>query len=153
MTVLEKIKEKLAVAGVEYELIEHEPVYTSADAARVRGEELSDGAKALVLFGDKTPILCVVPGDKRADFKKIKTHLEIKDLRMATPEEVKELTTLEIGAIPPVGSAMNLPSYYDNSFILKENVAFNAGDHSVTIIMTGDDLIRVEKPKILDIAK
>jgi len=153
MTVLEKIKKKLDEASVKYKLFEHEPVYTSEDAARVRGEELSDGAKALVLFGDKNPILCVVPGDKKADFKKIKSHLGIKDLRMATPDEVKELTTLEIGAIPPVGSAMGLSSYYDNSFMLKDKVAFNAGDHKVTIIMNAEDLIKVENPKILDIIK
>lgn len=153
MTVLEKIKKKLLDAGIEYEYMEHEPVYTSENAARVRGEELSAGAKALVLFGDKTPILCVVPGDKKADFKKIKKHLDVKDLRMATPDEVKELTTLEIGAIPPVGSVMGLPSHYDNSFMLKDTVAFNAGAHKVTIIMKSDDLIKVENPKILDIAK
>lgn len=38
---------------------------------------------------------------------------------MASPEEVTQLTGLKIGAIPPVGKAINLPSYFDQS--LKSN--------------------------------
>lgn len=149
--VLEKIKKILDKAGVFYEVLEHEPVYTSRDAAKIRDVDPSMGAKALVLVADGKPILVVVPGDKKLDFKKFKASYRIKDLRMASADEVKEITTLEIGSIPPLGKALGLKSYYDESFLHKEKVAFNAGLHTTSIIMGALDLVEVEKPKISDL--
>ncbi len=95
MTVLEKIQELLDDNHVNYTLTEHEPVHTSEEAAKVRGTTLSQGAKALIFFADKKPLLIVVPGDKRANLKKFKKTFSIKDLRMASPEEVTQLTGLK----------------------------------------------------------
>ncbi len=153
MTVFEKIKELLDEAKVSYEVIEHEPVHTSADAARVRGTDLSNGAKALVMHGDRSPLLVVIPADKKASFKKLKSHLGIKDLRMASPEEVEALTTLKVGSIPPVGKAINLPSYFDRSFSDKDMVVFNAGALTTSITLAARDLIVVENPQIFDIVE
>lgn len=153
MDVLNKIRQLLNKAEVDFEEIKHDPVYTSQQAAEIRDENISDGAKSLVLMGDGEPLLIVVPGDKKVDFKKVKAHLDISDLRMATPEEVKEITGIEVGAIAPVGKAMGLKSYYDNSFMFKENVAFNAGHHEISIIMKADDLLKLEDPKLFDLAK
>jgi len=151
--VLDKILELLDSAEVYYQKLEHEPVYTSEDAAKIRDTNASQGAKALILYADKKPVLVVVPGDKKVDFKKYKTLTGTKDLRMATPEEVLELTGLEIGSIPPVGRAMDLPSYYDKSFEEKDVAAFNAGAHTVSVVMNAADLIKVEEPILADLTK
>lgn len=60
-------------AHVRYARIEHEPVYTSEQAASVRGASMSQAAKSL-LFKTKEGefVLVVLPGDKRADSKKLK---------------------------------------------------------------------------------
>src|SRR3990167_1927785 len=121
MSVLEKIKEILDSLSIEYDLLNHEPVYTSADAAKIRDTGLSSGAKTLVFMADGNPILIVVPGDKKVDLRKFKQKFNVKDLRMASITEVKEITTLEVGSIPPVGKAMNLKSYFDSS-ILENNI-------------------------------
>lgn len=151
MNVYEKIIELLDEKGMEYEVMEHEPVYTSEDAAKIRDTDVGMGAKALVLMADKKTVLVVVPGNKRLDFKKFKKEFSVKDLRMAKPEEVKEITTLEVGAIPPVGKAVNLESYYDDSFLKKDIVAFNAGSHTKSIKMKAKDLISIEHPVILSL--
>ena len=148
MSVLEKIKEILDSLSIEYELLNHEPVYTSADAAKIRDMGLSNGAKALVFVADGAPVLIVVPGDKKVDLRKFKQLFKVKDLRMSSSEEIKEITTLEVGSIPPVGKAMNLKSYFDSSFLEKDVVAFNAGSHSVSIRMKAKDLIKAENPII-----
>jgi len=153
MTVFEKIKELLDKARISYEVIEHEPVHTSADAARVRGTDLSNGAKALVMYGDGNPLLVVVPADKKASFRKLKSHLGINDLRMASPEEVETLTTLKVGSIPPIGKAIDLPSYFDGSFSGKDMIVFNAGSLTTSITMSARDLIVVENPQMFDIVE
>ena len=146
MTVFEKIKGFFDTARVKYKVIEHAPVYTSADAAKIRDTTMSMGAKALVFFADKVPILIVVSGDRKVNTKKFKKEFAIKDLRLATPEEVLSLTSLKVGSIPPVGKALDIKSYYDVAFKEKEEVAFNAGSHTTSITMQACDLITVEDP-------
>jgi len=46
---LKLIKELLDKNNIHYEVSEHEPVYTSEQAAKVRRVKLRTGAKALVL--------------------------------------------------------------------------------------------------------
>jgi Ala-tRNA(Pro) deacylase len=46
-TVFERIKDKLTAAEVPINVSHHEPVFTSEQAAAVRGMPLSSGAKAL----------------------------------------------------------------------------------------------------------
>ena len=48
---------------IEHDLIEHEHVVTSEDAARVRGLDLSEGMKSLLLSADGEPVLVVLRGD------------------------------------------------------------------------------------------
>lgn len=151
-TVLEKIKTLLDASHIAYDLLEHEPVFTSEEAAKIRNSSLSMGAKALVLYGDKNPLLVVIPGDKKLDMKKFKQLFGIKDLRMATHDEVFTLANVKVGAVPPIGKALGLTSFYDESFKFKDKVAFNAGMHSVSIIMHATDLINVENPKFGDFA-
>ena len=146
MTVFEKIIQTFNEQGVKYELLEHEPVYTSADAAKIRDTKLSDGAKALVFIADKNPILVVLPGDKKVDTSMFKKLFGISDLAMATKEQVKEITGLEVGAIPPVGSVMGLKVYFDDEFKSKDIVSFNAGSHSKSIRIQASELIKVENP-------
>lgn len=152
-SVLEKIEELLNKAKVEYKRIDHEPVYTSEQAAKIRDSDIRMGAKAIVCYADNNPVLIVVPGDKKINFGKFKRLFGVKDLKMAQPSEVIDITTLEVGAIPPVGKSMNLQSYYDKSFQQKDKVAFNAGSHTTSIIMKARDLIEVEKPKFGDFAE
>lgn len=152
-TVFFKIKELLDKNKFAYEVIDHEPVHTSLDAARVRGSDISNGAKALVLIGDKVPYLFVVPANLKVSFKEVKQNLSIKDLRMASKEEVLTLTTLQVGSIPPLGSCIGLPTVFDESFTKKEKVIFNAGMLTRSIQMNASDLIHVETPKLAKIAE
>src|SRR3989344_1737448 len=146
MGVFDKIISLLKSSGVSYELLEHKPVYTSLDASSIRDTNLSMGAKALVFMADKKPILVVLPGDKKVDTSIFKKSFGIKDFRMASKEEVKEITSLEVGAIPPLGSALNLASYFDEIFKEKDMMAFNAGSHTKSIKMKAADLLDIEKP-------
>lgn len=147
-TVFEKIKELLDANQVRYDLYEHETVYTSEQAAKIRDTKIEQGAKALVMFADEKPIMLVVPGNRKVDSKQFKTKFQIKDLRMATPEEVKQLTKTEIGAVPPFGNIFKFPLYVDSALAENERIAFSAGLHTRSIKMPYKDFERLSKPKI-----
>jgi len=139
MSVYEKIIQFLRDNKIEYQALQHEPTPTCADAARVRGTSQDQGAKALVCFADKKPILIVLPCSRKLDPKLFKKLYAINDLRFASPEEVKILTSLEIGAIPPLGNLFNLPTYVDQTLSAEEKIAFNAGDRTKSVIMSYSD--------------
>ena len=112
-SVFERLEEHLRQAGVVFTILRHEPVFTSEQAAAVRGTPLASGAKALVLKAGDRFVLLVLPADRKLDSRKARAALGVKALRFATKEEVLELTGLQPGAIPPFGSLFNLPTHCD----------------------------------------
>ena len=60
-------------------------------------------------------ILCLVAGDKRCSLNKLKEIKNIKDISMASPEEVKTQTGYTIGGVSPVGHLNKLEILIDNS--------------------------------------
>ncbi|MEK9169498.1 MAG: YbaK/EbsC family protein [Patescibacteria group bacterium] len=134
-------------------MIEHKPVFTSEDASKIRGSSLSLGAKALIMKADKKPIMIVVPGDKKIDTSLFKKLYSIKDLEMATKEEVKTISGVEVGAVPPFGNLFKIPLYFDQTIVDNETVFFNAGSHSKSISMKGSDLEKVTKPIVGEFSK
>jgi Ala-tRNA(Pro) deacylase len=104
---------------------------------------MDQGAKALICFANKQPILIVLPCSQKLDTKKFKSNFGIKDLRFATPDEVWNLTGLQIGAIPPLGKLFEIKTYVDQSLGTNEQIAFNAGDRCRSIIVKYADYIKI----------
>ena len=153
MTVLERIKALLKEHHVDFEVGSHRPVYTSAEAAEVRGEPLQSGAKALILKVDGAFAMFVLPGDRRMNSKRIRRAVRVKSIRFATPEEVEGLTGLTIGSIPPFGSLFGMRTFCDPSLGENEHINFNAGEHTVSIRMRYADYLSVERPTLAEFAE
>jgi Ala-tRNA(Pro) deacylase len=151
VTVLERIQEKLTAAGITFGVLHHAPVYTSEEAAAVRGVPLCTGAKALVVKAGEAFVLLVVPADRKLDSKKARASLSVKGLRFASREEVEQLTGLTPGSIPPFGSLFGLPTCCDPALAHNEQINFNAGDHSVSVSMRCADYVAVESPRLADL--
>lgn len=149
-SVYEKIKALLESHGVDFEVMDHEPVYTSDEAASVRGTPLREGAKAMVMRADKRPVLVVLAADRRIDNKKFKKQYKVKDLRMASPEEVEELTGLKVGSIPPFGKILGLPTYVDRSLLENQRISFNAGMHTRSVVMLLRDYLETAEVQLGD---
>lgn len=147
-----KIIRLLQKNKITYEFSEHEPVYTSKQAARIRGEPLSIGAKSLLIKAGNDFVLVVLSGDKRLDSKKLKAFLNAKSIRFATPEEVKEVMGCEVGACYPIGTIVDVRTIVDN-FLTKNTVfSFNPGVHNKTFKMRWKDYRAIVNPEIADIA-
>jgi prolyl-tRNA editing enzyme YbaK/EbsC (Cys-tRNA(Pro) deacylase) len=146
MTVFERLETKLNQAGVPFTVTRHAPVFTSEEAAAIRGAPLSSGAKALVVKAGDAFVLLVVPADRKLDSKTARISLGVKALRFASADEVDRLTALKPGSIPPFGSLFELPTRCDPALSGNESINFNAGDHSISIQMSYSDYLRVENP-------
>jgi Ala-tRNA(Pro) deacylase len=136
--------------GVEYELLEHEPVYTSKQAAEVRGVSVRTGVKALVLKTKESEyILALVRADKRADLKAVASAHGTKKVKLANPAEVLEITGCEIGSVPPFGHIKALKTYMDRDILKEDEVNFNIGSHTKSVRMKAQDLLKVIKPVLI----
>jgi Ala-tRNA(Pro) deacylase len=146
--VFERVRELLERHGVAFDVLRHEPVYTSQQAAAVRGTPLSSGAKALVCKGDERMVMFVVPADRKLASREIRRSRGWRKLRFATPGEVLEITGLAPGSIPPFGSLFGLATLCDERLGRNEKINFNAGDHAISISMRCADYLRVEQPEL-----
>jgi prolyl-tRNA editing enzyme YbaK/EbsC (Cys-tRNA(Pro) deacylase) len=153
-TVLDEIRGLLREASVKFREIHHEPTFTSEDSARIRGEELRVGGKALLLKTDNDFRLFVISAARRVDSGAIRRHLGLKKTRFATAEELRELTGLVPGAVPPFGRPI-LPFelYVDRSIVENERIAFNAGSVTDSMICSVEDYVRVADPSVFEFGR
>ncbi len=152
-SVLSRLAASLGAAGIAFTRTRHRPVYTSAEAAEVRGASLHSGAKALIVKGGEDFLMVVIPADLSLDSHAFRSLLGTKKLRFASKEEVLELTGLTPGSIPPFGSLFKLATYCDERLAENERINFNAGDHCVSIQMSYADYVAYESPRIAKVAK
>jgi prolyl-tRNA editing enzyme YbaK/EbsC (Cys-tRNA(Pro) deacylase) len=150
-TVFDRLSARLQEAGIAFTVLRHQAVFTSEEAAAVRGTPLSSGAKALVVKAGDDFVLLVLPADRKLDSKKARAGLGVKGLRFATREEVEQLTGLQPGSIPPFGSLFNLPTCCDPALALNPSINFNAGDHCISVQMSYADFVAVEKPRMIEV--
>jgi Ala-tRNA(Pro) deacylase len=153
MTVLDRLVQRLETKGIPFKLLRHAPVYTSEEAARVRGTTLASGAKALICKADDRFIMVVMPADRRMASRRVRRSESIRSLRFASREEVAALTQLQPGAIPPFGSLFNLPTWCDYRLAEQATINFNAGDHSVSMSMSYIDYAAEEQPNVGEFAE
>src|SRR5512136_2281054 len=139
-----RVENLLKQRGVRFEVLRHAPVFTSEEAAAVRGVALSTGAKALICKVDDRFVMFVIPADRKLDSKRVRQALGIRALRFATPDELRELTGLIPGAVPPFGSLFGLPTHCDAHLAENERINFNAGDHSISVSLRYADYLQVE---------
>jgi len=145
--VTSRLRAMLDEHGVTYRHLSHEPTPTSQDSARVRGEPLEVGGKALVLKVDERFVVLVISAACRLDSKRLKKFLKARSMRFATPEELLELTGLVPGSVPPFGRPLlDLDLFADASVLAQERIAFNAGALTESIIMATSDWRSISRP-------
>ena len=140
--------------GLEFEVIEHAPVFTSEEAARIRNAPLGHGVKAIVLSaGNSRFILACVSGNKKIDFRKIKKFLNVSNVSLSSPADVLQQTGCEIGSVSPFGNLFGLRTFFDKRILENSSVEFNIGLHTKSIRMFSKDLASAVGAEIVDLAK
>ena len=152
-SVFDRVESLLREQGVAIQVLRHESVFTSEEAARVRGTSLASGAKALICKVQDAFVMFVLPADRKLDSHAVRQAKGWRKLRFATREEVLEKTGLTPGSIPPFGSIFGLPTLCDRRLGENAVINFNAGDHGVSVSMQYTDYLKVEKPELGEFAE
>jgi Ala-tRNA(Pro) deacylase len=153
LVIRDRLVDLLRAEGASFELLEHDPVTTSAEAAAVRGTELRSGAKAMLVKTRAGFVLTVLAADRSVDWKLLAPLVGDRKARFANDVELQEVTGLSKGAVPPFGNLFGVRTIYDRSLLDVDAVNFNAGSHTNSISMSRDDLIRVGGGEVADFSK
>lgn len=157
-----QIKKILDDSRIEYTHLTHEHVHTSSDAAKIRGTNIEDAAKAIVLKAEYKDsqgiksfniIQAIIPANQRIDLKKLKIVLNSKNVALASPDEVLEKTGCTIGSVPPFGKLFNIKMYMDESILQKDLIVFSAGTHTDSIQMKAQDYYAILEPVVAEFKK
>src|SRR5262249_27959423 len=146
-----RVQAKLTEAGIAFGVLRHAAVYTSEEAAAVRGVPLSSGAKALIVKAGDDFVMLVVPADRKLDSKKARAALGVKGTRFASREEGEQRGGLRPAPTPPFGSLFGLKTYCDPALGDNETINFNAGDHCISVSMKCADYLTAERPTLAEV--
>jgi len=124
------------------QIFETQGVVKSAAKAAQELDDSEAVAKSILLMdSNNEPLLVVLLGKDKIDFKKIKQILGVKDIRLAEPEEVLESTGYPVGGVPPI-SVYGVKTLVDKAVVEKEEVVCGGG--------TPNHLMRIKVQEIID---
>ena len=126
---------------------------TALEAANSLNCEVGAIVKSLLIKVESSYLLCLVAGDKRCSLNKLKKICEKKNIRMASPDEVKIQTGYTIGGVSPVGHKNEIQIFIDNSLERFANIFAAAGHPNVIFKIDFEKLIQITKGEIRDITE
>ena len=124
---------------------------TAKDAAIALGCDVGAIVKSLLFKTGDNYNLCLVAGDKRCSLNKLKKIKNIKDISMASPEEVKTQTGYTIGGVSPVGHLNKLEIFIDKSLERFNELFAAAGHPNCVFKINFNDIKKITNGKVEDI--
>lgn len=116
---------------------------TAQAAADELGVSVSRIIKSMVFSVDRTPVLVLLQGDRKADFSAIARILGAKKVRLAFPEQVVKWTGYPVGAVPPLGHSNPLKIIIDNAIEQEVSIYPAAGEKNNAFETSLDELVNM----------
>lgn len=131
--------------NIQYEEIEHEPIFTIEEAKAISRNIEGKGCKSLFLKNKKRYYLVLMDENKRADIKGIAKFINESQLSFASEERLKEILGLERGSVTPLG----IINDEDNKVLLiiddslrGQKLLVHPNTNTKTLSIAHDDLIK-----------
>jgi prolyl-tRNA editing enzyme YbaK/EbsC (Cys-tRNA(Pro) deacylase) len=138
-------------AGAEARLEEFpDGTSTAKDAARAVGCELGQIVKSLVLDCDGRLVLVLVPGDRRADPRKVAGVLGCARAGIAGAEQVQAATGVEPGGVSPFGASGVERVLVDRTLLANDVVWVGAGSPRHVAAVAPAELVRLTRGTAVD---
>lgn len=159
MEMFNKIVEVLQGQNIAFKVCEHEAEGRCEEVSKIRGNELGQALKALVIMAklnrkDRRYYLVVLPADKSLDMNAIKKYSgALEGVMLAPADRAKALTGCEMGAVLPFTFNKDLHLIVDPSIKNNQEIVFNAGVLDRSIFMNVDDYIKIANPTFVEITK
>ncbi len=149
MARLNQLREALDVAHAHYTLLAHDPTIRSAQEGAEQGlGELANMAPTFILRSETGYLAAIIRGDTRLSYKKIRQKLKLKDLCLATPEQVQQVTGSEVGYVSLFNSG--IMTIVDLRLTDLDMIYGGCGVPRHTLKINPQDLIVVTRAQVFD---
>jgi prolyl-tRNA editing enzyme YbaK/EbsC (Cys-tRNA(Pro) deacylase) len=157
MNPVERVRQALADAGLDADLVQELPADTSTAEAAACAVRAPVGSivKSLIFLADGVPLLVLVAGDQRADVKRLRAFLGLskRRLRIARPDDVLAHTGYEVGGVPPVGYVEPLRTLIDRTLSRFDTVWAAAGNAHAVFPIAYHQLVTIAGGEVVDIVE
>ena len=134
----------LDLLSIPYRLFEHpHPPESIEQAAHERGQIPGQIIRSILFrYEKKNFFLTLMAGPGQISWRKLRIHLGISRISMASEGEVLAVTGCAVGTVSPLGLQRPIRILADVSVFKPEEVSFGSGVRGVAIIMKSTDLQR-----------
>lgn len=123
---------------IDYEVVHHEPARSPLEAGLKAHIPPGRVAKCVLLEDERGYMLAVIPAACHLSFDAIAQLLD-RRLELATEPELDLIfSDCELGAVPAMGAAYNIPMLVDDSLMRMPDVYFEGGDHEDLVHVAAD---------------
>lgn len=151
---VERVAAHLRRAGVEARIEEFpQGTPTAEAAAQAAGCGLGQIVKSLVFEAGGRFVLAMVPGDRRADRRKVALAAGTKRARVASAEEVESATAFAPGAVAPFPLPGVDRLLIDRRLLTQELLWIGAGSEYHLAAISPPDLARLTRAETGDLVE
>jgi Cys-tRNA(Pro) deacylase len=123
---------------------------TAEAAAKAVGCELDEIVKSLVFDCGGRFVLVLVPGDRRADARKVAEAVGVPKARVAGAEDVQAATGFAPGAVAPFPLRRVEAVLIERTLLVHERVWVGAGSERHMAGLAPGDIVRLTKARAID---
>jgi prolyl-tRNA editing enzyme YbaK/EbsC (Cys-tRNA(Pro) deacylase) len=146
---LEQLRHILDEAGAEYAILVHAQAVNSAEDGLAQGfGSLAEMAPTFLLQTDRGWLVATISGETRLAYKKLRRQLGLKDVTLAAPETVLQVTGAAVGTMSLVNPG--LLAVVDAHLATMDTVYGGCGVPQHTLRIRVRDLIAVTQAQVFD---
>lgn len=127
---------------IPHHVFKHETPVTSFEQAASDRSQRPEQIVRSILFQIRPEefLMVLVAGPAQVDWKKLRQLVKRSRVRMATEEEVLEVTGYRVGTVSPFGLKKQVKILIDSSVLKEEEISIGSGVRNMAIIMKSEDL-------------
>ena len=131
--------------NIAHQVFKHEkPLHSFEQAAAERNQRPEQIVRSILFqIRPEEFVMVLVAGRDQVDWRKFRQLVGRSRVRMATEEEVLQVTGYRVGTVSPFGLKTQVRVMIDESVLREEEVSIGSGVRQMAIIMKSADLRRV----------
>jgi Cys-tRNA(Pro)/Cys-tRNA(Cys) deacylase len=146
----------LETLNIPHRIFRHETPVTSFEQAASDRNQRPEQIVRSILFNIRPEefLMVLMAGPDQIDWRKLRQLVKRSRVRMATEEEVLEVTGYRIGTVSPFGLKTPVKVLIDASVLREEEVSLGSGVRNTAIIMKSADVQRaLGEPEIVSLGE
>ena len=146
-----RVLEQKSIAYTAHTYPEDGPV-DGVSVANYLGQNVEQVFKTLTAMGDKTgAVVFVIPCHMELDLKKCAAVSGNKRVELVAVKDLLALTGYIRGGCSPIGMKKKLPTYFDESAVLYDEITVSAGIKGCQLLLSSEKVVEFTDAVLADI--